>query len=350
MPGAFGPILTTGVALSAAVVVVVNPMTAPHADVRIPAAQANVAKAGGEAVDMLDEDFIEAVGPKPTGSTHPLAILKDLVGSLVADVSDLGKSAVLRAFLAGASVVSGSQVPELTAASYPYIVPHAPETLPVLPWINVPGPVPQDLRPVVEQALTAIIADSGDLTDPNVVAAAFLAGVALAAEDLPVLQNLRDLVDGGLRSAADKAASAVSLLPRTAIGDVIRDAVGSYLPALRSDTSVNVPALSERVQNSGTDLLATGAPAVGGDAVEVANRQGRPGAVDRTPSPLLGIGDVDSAVTEAVPSRHSPTTGPGAVGAAVPTAPHRSMASGIADDIRGSIGRAVKAHVERSRN
>ncbi|MCW1957810.1 MAG: hypothetical protein KIH64_004535 [Mycobacterium sp.] len=334
MPGALGPILTTGVALSAAVVVVVNPVSAPHADVRIPAAQAEVSMAGGQAVDMLDEDFIEAVGPKPAGSTNPLAILKDLVSALVADAADFGKSAVLRAFIAGTGAVSGAQVPELTAASFPYIP--GPETLPALHWPTVP--VPEELRPVVEQALTAIISDARDMTDPRVVAAAFAAGAALAVEESPVLTNLRVLVDDRLEPALDKAAAVAWALPEAVIGDVIRDTVERYLP------SVDSPAPSGRGENLRAGLLAGGASAGVGEFGATASRQVRPVAA-RTASPPPA-GGVDSA--DAEPASPKPSfPGLGSAAAAGIAGLHRPVAG---DGARGAIGRAVKGSLERARN
>ena len=347
VPGAFGPILTTGVALSAAVVVVTNPVTAPHADVRIPAAQAQVSQASGQAIDMLDEDFINAVGPTPAGSTNPLAVLKDLVSALVADAADLGRSAVLHAFTVGASVVSRPESPELTASSYPLVIPPAADTLPALNWSVLPGPVPEALRPVVEQALTAIIADYGDITDAGVIAAAFAAGAALSAEASPLLGNLRGLVDSQLQPALAKAGSAVSALPHTAVGDVIRDTVTQYLPPKALPPKALVPAGPGRDESAGTDLAGSSSPAAGDDVAQVVKRKPRPITAERPLPPLLVIGGAESTVAQA-PKR--PVFGPGPLGAAGVTGPNRSTVSDLADGVRGSIGRAVKAHIDRPRD
>ncbi len=357
MPGAFGPILTTGVALSAAVVVVANPVTAPHADVRITAADARISKAGGQAVDMLDEDFIKAVGPEPAGSINPLAILRDLVGEWVADAADLGKSAVMRAFIAGASVVSGSQVPELTAASYPYIVPPDPGVLPTPPVPARFGPVPQELRPVVEQALTAIIADTGDAADAGVVAAAFVAGAALASAEGPVMETLRGLVDSELQSARETVDSAVSSLSRPLLGGVVGDAVKQYLPDL---PDLPVPSFTDLAvlpsrqvprtpmidpADAGPGPLAAAGPPAGEDAV--VNRQDRPNRA-RALSSLPTVAGVDSVVPETIASDR-PLPGPGGVGEAGVARSDRPTVSGIADAARATIGRATKAHAERTR-
>lgn len=336
MPGAFGPILTTGVALSAAVVVVTNPVTAPHADVRIPAAQAQVSTASGQAVDMLDEDFINAVAPGPTGSTNPLAILKDLVKVLVADAAEVGKSTVLRAFIAGASVVAPNS-PELTSVTLPYVVPPAPETLPnlpdlsAMPWTAVPGPVSEELRPVVEQALTAIIADAGDVTDPGVIAAAFMAGAALAAEESPIAQDLRRLVESQFQPALRDAKAAA--ITRPAIGTVILDAVKQHLP---TPPPGDFTVLPRRDSASGTGLLTGGAPMVGGDVTETVNRPARQIA-DRSLPPLLSsVSDVKPPVLAAISPKRP-------IGS-----PHHATATGPGGS--GPLASAIKARLDRVRN
>ena len=53
MRGVVGPVLTTGVALAAAVVVVANPVIPPRSDVQIPSVQLSAGT--GDALGMLDE-------------------------------------------------------------------------------------------------------------------------------------------------------------------------------------------------------------------------------------------------------------------------------------------------------
>lgn len=92
MPGLLGPILTTGVVLATAAVVVANPVNAPRADVQIPAV--GLSSGSGDAVDMLDEDFLRAIAPEPA-STGPVAVLNELVAALVASAAYLGRNAVV---------------------------------------------------------------------------------------------------------------------------------------------------------------------------------------------------------------------------------------------------------------
>jgi hypothetical protein len=241
VPWAFGPILTAGVTLGAATVVVANPVVVPRADVQIPAAHVPVTVAGvghhgsahGSALAMLDEDFIRAVGPGPTASANPLAALTDLVRVLVADAAQMGRSAVLHAFATGARVIAD---PVLTSTSYPYL-PAAPSDPAALPWSGPTPPVAGagDLGPVVTQALTAILADVGDVSGARAIVSAFAAGAALASEQLPVL-GVVDSVQRDLRGVLVDTASVVAALPRPreVIGDGIRTAL-TVLPVIVPD-------------------------------------------------------------------------------------------------------------------
>ena len=129
------------------------------------------------------------------------------------------------------------------------------------------------------------------------------------------------------------------MLPRTALGAVIRDTVRHYLPAL--------PPVFELPADSGTqsptDLLAGGAPAGTDDTVATTIRQPRPTTVDRGMT-LLGLADVDAPVPAVAPPR---TVGPGPLGAAVL---NRVQRPDVGESVRGSIGRAIKAHADRTRD
>ena len=61
MLGVVGPVLTTGVALAAAVVVVANPVIPPRSGVQIPSVQLSAGT--GDALCMLDEEFLNAIAP-----------------------------------------------------------------------------------------------------------------------------------------------------------------------------------------------------------------------------------------------------------------------------------------------
>lgn len=316
VPGLFGPIVTTGVALSAAIVVVTNPLTAPNADVAIPAAAVSGA---GQAVDMLDENFIKAVAPGQPESTNPFAVLKDLVGALVADAADLGKAAVRHAFAVGASVVSR---PELTAASYPYV----PTDI---------LPLPEDLRPVVEQAWAQVAADAGNLTDPEALAAALAAGAALGAEPGALFHSLRD-VGADVRPALDDAASALAAAPRSEIGDAVRSAVERYLPSVPAND--HIAALPKNWNNLGSGLTAPTA-----EPTEALSRSVRTPAVERVLSAARS-GAVERRLNAArTAAPEGSLSGRVRLGAANGDGPHRLLSNAT-----GAIGHAVKTRANRT--
>ena len=244
MPWAFGPILTAGVALGAAAVVVSNPVVVPRADVQISARElsATLTDDGHReaAIAMLDEDFIRAVGPEPAASTNPLAVLTDLVRVIVADAAYLGKNAILHAFTTGARVIAD---PALTSTSYPYVPVEPPGAAidpaamdpAALPWPTPTAPVadPGDLGPVVAQALTEILADVSHAGDVRAIAAAFAAGAALATEYFPVMGAVVGSVGDGIGLIIDGTVSVIAVLPRTGavIGDGIRTVI-AQLPLI----------------------------------------------------------------------------------------------------------------------
>jgi hypothetical protein len=145
----------------------------------------------------------------------------------------MGRSAVLHAFATGARVIAD---PMLTSTSYQYL-PAAPSDPAALPWSGPTPPVAGagDLGPVVTQALTAILADVGDVSGARAIVSAFAAGAALASEQLPVL-GVVESVQRDLRGVLVDTASVVAALPRPreVIGDGIRAAF-TVLPVIVPD-------------------------------------------------------------------------------------------------------------------
>ena len=225
MPGVFGPILSTCVALGTAAVVVANPVTAPHADVRIPA-NAMTTDTGNTA-DMLDENFIKAVGPGPEASNNPFVVLKDLVTALVVDATTIGKNAVIHAFVTGADVVSR---PELTAASYPYVVPTSPNSV---HWQFPAPPVPADLQPMIAQAVNGILAEgvaAAQTAIGNDAASALETGTVFGADPTALLEKFRAVVATQVQPAWENAISSVVDMPQPTIGEAISNFV--HIPSL----------------------------------------------------------------------------------------------------------------------
>lgn len=243
-----GPILSTGVALVVAGVVVANPIIAPRADIQIPAVK--LSAGNDETGGMLNQAFLDAIAPTPSESDNPFSVLKQLITSLAVDATSVGKNAIVDAFVAGVAAVSQ---PELTAATVPYIGP--PFDLPVLTEPPVTGldpsafasAVPQAsamlsqttslvadaVAPVLRDLVTSLVADAGYVGD-GLVAAAFAAGTLVASEPRLIANTLVALVRGDLSGALENAVRAVvaPLAPPTIILGAVRTIIESHLAQL----------------------------------------------------------------------------------------------------------------------
>lgn len=283
MRGAFGPVLTTGVALAAAAVVVANPVMPSRADVQIPAVQ--LSAGASDALGMLDEEFLKAIAPAPPVSNNPFVIIRDLISSLAADATYLGTNAIVEAFVAGATAVTQ---PELTASSSPYILgdprvleeqaPADPFWVPfsafgdaMMTQVELPPPLlvqtvgTNDFAPVMAQVVTAVITDVNYVGN-QIVTAAFAAGAMLAAEPGLIIDTLRALIDGDVRRALENAVKVVvaPLGPPRIILDAIRTVIQNRLPPLPAVTvPVTGPPVSVESPRFGATLLAN---AAGNDA------------------------------------------------------------------------------------
>lgn len=214
MRGRLGPILTTGVVLSAAAAVVANPVIAPRGDLRVPAIELSAGY--GDDLAMLDHEFVNAIAPTSTElSSNPLSVLNDLVTSLVADVSYLGRTALIAIFSSGVAAVVDT---DLTAVTSPY--PTATDNvLAAAPWGPVTAPAPAglpDLTPAlgparmdpllaavvpspivdaIEQSLRAVVDDTALVGGRAWTAAVTVVDALLQAGDRVVVDSLRRLVD-----------------------------------------------------------------------------------------------------------------------------------------------------------
>lgn len=282
MRRAIGPIVTTGVAMVAAGVVVANPILAPRGDVQIPA----VSLSAGTADNMLDQSFLDAIAPAPPQSNSPFSVLKQLVSALAADATYLGKNAIIDAFVAGVGVVTG---PQLSPSTTTVVPPVAPPLLPVAPVVVPPPPdlsnlipaiaphvdasvmastipsVPAELAntastfingsvvPVVEQVVSAIAYDA-TYVGKNVLTAAFTVGVAVAAQPGLIGDTLEALVNGDIKGALQSAVKAVvtaveapftsSMLIINAVKDIIENHLGELEDLFFPRPEVIVPDVS----------------------------------------------------------------------------------------------------------
>ena len=377
MRGLIGPLLTTGVALSVAVVVVANPVIAPRADLQIPAVQLS---GTGDAMDMLNKDFLSAVGPtQAESSSNPFAVLKDLISSLAADASYLGRNAIVAAFFAGATAVTN---PELTAASYPY-VPAAPPYLPrpavsggpvawPVPAASLPAApvsteqllalaaVPADLIPAAAEMVMTLMDDVHGITD-DVVTVAFAAGALLVTQGGRAIDTLRGLVDRDLRVVLSTAVTAVTAVtsgdPQTSIVNAIHSVMEQTVDETTSVQTppTQSPALGARASH-GADPLTPPVVDSAANPVAAERVQRRKVVVEDTvilPAPAPAAAVVDAEVSlpgivrgadqTAVPVRNPVRSGP--VNDIVKDARTQTdhILRNAADTVRHAAGRAARA-------
>ena len=266
-----GPILTTGVSLVTAGVVVTNPIVAPRADVAIPAVQLSAGNT--ETIGMLDQAFLDAIAPGPAGSSNPFSVLKDLISGLAADATSMGKDVIVDAFVAGVAAVSP---PELTAASSPY-VPIAATPVPDFFAITDPHDlgalvpsvadvadvaaaaadssefVANDVVPVVRELVASLAADV-EYVSTGLIEAAFAVGALVAHEPILIVRTFTALVSGDFEGALANAVKAVvaPLGPPAMVYDTLRTVVVKYLspaprnPAAAAPASAPAPAPGAR--------------------------------------------------------------------------------------------------------
>ena len=253
-----GPILTTGVSLVTAGVVVANPIVAPRADVAIPAVQLSAGNA--ETIGMLDQAFLDAIAPGPAGSSNPFSVLKDLISGLAADASSMGKDVIVDAFVAGVAAVSP---PELTAASSPYLsfvgapVPGFPAItdphdlsalVPAMSEVAVAAAdssefVANDVAPVVREFVTSLAADV-EYVSTGLIEAAFAVGALVAHEPILIARTLTALVSGDFEGALANAVKAVvaPLGPPAMVYNTLRTVVVKYLSPAPRNPAAPAPA------------------------------------------------------------------------------------------------------------
>ena len=260
-----GPILTTGVALLAASVVVANPLVVPRADVQIPAF--TLSAGNDETGGMLDPAFLNAIAPAPSESDNPFSVFKQLITSLASDATSVGRNAIVDAFVAGVAAVSQ---PELSAASDPYAAPPVdpyPANLPALAASLAPGldissfkpvaaavpaatadpslAVAAAVAPVVRELVSSLVADVGYVSN-GLISAAFAVGALVATEPVLVVNTLSALVGGDLNGAVVNAVKVVvaPFGPAGILVNTLRAVIENHLSkpvANRSTSSAGQP-------------------------------------------------------------------------------------------------------------
>ncbi|TXI40211.1 MAG: hypothetical protein E6Q56_05555, partial [Mycobacterium sp.] len=252
-----------------------NPIVAPRADIQIPAVQ--LSAGSGDAAAMLDQAFLDAIAPSPPESTNPFSVLRQLISSLAADASYLGKNAIVEAFVAGVTAVTQ---PELTASSTPYYpsLVNSPElAASVLPGLDVETLSPlveagaeasgavtmaaEAVPPAVQTLVAGVVNDAG-FVGGQIVVAAFAAGAVVAAEPGLIGDALVALISGDFNGALQTAVKAVAapLGPAVIILNALREVVEKNLGAAAAVLSAVAPALSATAGQPDTAASIPAAP------------------------------------------------------------------------------------------
>ena len=321
--GIIGPIVTTGVALVAASVVVANPIVVPRADVQIPAF--TLSAGNDETGGMFDPAFLAAIAPAPSTSDNPLSMLKQLISSLATDATSVGRDAIVDAFVAGVAAVSQ---PELTAASAPYVAPAgAFPTESLVPGFDISAAsaapvgltdvsafVADAVTPAVAGIVTGVVADVG-YVGSGLIAAAYAAGTVVAAEPKLIVDTLVALVNGDFDGALRTAVTAViaPIGPPAMIFETIRTVIANRLtqgfsvpPALAAQPAATTPTAPTTYPDDAVD---TSAPTVRENRrhrIEVPNVSLATAGTDSGPAAALRVAAGRSASAVGAPGR---TTG-----------------------------------------
>ena len=377
MRRAIGPILSTGVALVVAGVVVANPVVAPGADVRIPA----VALSAGTdpSAGMLDEAFLDSIATPPPVSTNPFAVLRELFSSLAADATSFGKNAIVDAFVAGVTVVT---VPELTSVTTPYfpdVPPFNDVTPPAISAADLVGwDVPEDFSglapvtggpdatfgltsesfvPTVQQIVSELASDAQYVAD-ELVAAAFAAGALIASEPALIYGTLSALIDGDIDGALRHAVAAVTaplaspLIVLNALRVVVEKHLTpsppSLLPSLPSLPSP--PKAAVRVPSASATIAAPApvtSPTVTAASESRGHRGGAsavavPAAAARATAPVGAAAAIRAELPAEIGETATAATDPTDAGKAVPRRKAAAVARDGAEDLGKTAARPTR--------
>jgi hypothetical protein len=348
-----GPILTTGVSLVTAGVVVANPIVAPRADVAIPAVQLSAGNT--ETIGMLDQAFLDAIAPGPAGSSNPFVVLKDLISGLAADATSMGKDVIVDAFVAGVAAVSP---PELTAASSPY-VPFAATPVPDFSAIIDPDDlsvlvpsmadvaaaaadsrefVANDIAPVVRELVTSLAADV-EYVSNGLIEAAFAVGALVAHEPILIAKTITALVSGDFEGALANAVKAVvaPLGPPAMVYETLKTVVVKYLsPAPRNPAA---PASAPEPGTRPAPLPTAPGPSESGPSESGPSESGPAESGPSESGPEVG----DASSRTARDNRRHTNTAPGSTPVGIDTERPDPSLAGAARKAAGAVRDAISA-------
>jgi hypothetical protein len=242
---ALGPIVTTGIALVGAAVVVANPLvTAPH-DVSVPSVR--LSAGDGAANGMVDKALLDAIAVDSGDSTGTVGVLKQMFAALVADASLFGGKAVSEVFPRDPAVTPPTPRTAAPAPDAP-VVPASPvDTLAALmqPTLPTQASTAVQMGPELQQVLTVVTADTG-YVGRQVVAAAIAAAGLTITEPALISQVVTALATGDVNGAVNKAIEAAQapLRPTSIILDAVRTVADQRGADLQSGTAALTAAIA----------------------------------------------------------------------------------------------------------
>jgi hypothetical protein len=256
MHAAIRPLVTTGVALVGAAVIVANPIALPTPNVAIRADQSAADPHRG--LYLLDPTFLAAIAALDPQPTDPMEPVTHLLAALTNGGPPVSREAIEAAYAAGVAVVSG---PTQGAASVP----------------NLPAGVGSSNNPLAnptvnfQQTLAKLVED-GNAVGAQVVAAAFAAGAVAAAMPTLLVSTVTSAATGDLTAALYSAVSAV-ISPigppamvvdavRTVIENQVAEVTGTAPPAAVPEVAVQ----SQVHEESATQSLASANQSASGTA------------------------------------------------------------------------------------
>jgi hypothetical protein len=246
MYAAIRPLVTSGVALLGAAVIVANPIAFPTPNVAIRADQSAADPHRG--LYLLDPTFLAAIAALDAAPTDPTESVPHLLAALTHGGPPVSREAIEAAYAAGVAMVSG---PTHGAGSVP----------------NLPAGVGSSNNPLAnptvnfQQTLAKLVED-GNGVGAQVVASAFAAGAVAAAMPTLLVSTVTSAATGDLTVALYSAASAV-IAPigppamvvdavRTVIENQVAEVTGTAPPAAVPEVAVQ----SQVHEESATESLA----------------------------------------------------------------------------------------------
>lgn len=240
---ALGPILTTGVVLCSAAVVVANPVLTQPRDISVPSVQLSVGNAASQST--LEKSLVDAIGADSHDQAGPVSVLKQLFSTPSADAGLPAGEAVSEAVVVHNSAVLPPSSPAASPSQGQ--TPPAPglDALANLlqPALAGPREVATQMAPELRQALAAANADAGYVGQQAIVAAIAAAGL-VGTEPALVTQALTALAKGDVAAAVTKVveAAATPLRPEPVVLESVRT-----LAAVVPDTATPVPSVAAAV-------------------------------------------------------------------------------------------------------